>query len=217
MLRRRVTTAERLASELEVSPRTIYRDIRDLMGSGVPIEAEPGVGYMLRHYDLPPLMFTQNELEALVLGASIVESWADADLAKSAREALEKLEAAMPDGKHRLVQETPLFAPRDHFREEVRIDLAAIRGAIRDGRKLRLGYIDASGARTERIVRPLALAFYGPIWLLCAWCETRCDFRTFRPDRIESIEVNGDAFKPEPGKTLRDFLDRMSRDERAHV
>lgn len=107
----RVTTAADLADRLEVSTRTIYRDTLDLMASGVPLRSEPGVGYMLRGYDLPPLMFTQNEVEALVLGARIVQSWTDPELAKAAGEALEKIETALPKGRDHLVRDTPCSPP----------------------------------------------------------------------------------------------------------
>ena len=202
----RVVTARHLARELEVSERTIYRDIRDLMASGVPIDGEAGVGYMLRGYDLPPLMFTRDEVEALVLGTRVVENWADPELAKAAKSALAKVEAALPAGKDRMVRETPLFAPGAHHRVEVSVDLAGLRGAIRDSRKVSFHYNDAGGHETQRTVRPLGMAFYGPVWLLVTWCELRQDFRTFRPDRMLDLRVLDETFEADPERSLESFL-----------
>ncbi len=204
--RNRVVTAHRLSEELEVSERTIYRDIRDLMGSGVPIEGEAGVGYLLRGYDLPPLMFTRDEVEALVFGTRVVQSWADPELARAAKRALEKVEAVLPAGKDHLVRETPLFAPGDGYRVAVSIDLSGLRGAVRDSHKVTFSYCDAQGTLTERTVQPLGMAFYGPVWLLVAWCELRQDFRTFRPDRMRDMRILGTTFTKDPERSLKSFL-----------
>ncbi|HYO16754.1 MAG TPA: YafY family protein [Thermoanaerobaculia bacterium] len=208
--RRRLTTARHLAESLEISERTVYRDIRDLAASGVPIEGEAGVGYRLRGFDLPPLMFNREEVEALVLGARIVQSWTDPELARAASEALAKIEAALPQDRSHLVDGTPLFAPRDHWRIETAVDLPTLRRAIRESRKLRFRYIDAGGTPSERTVRPLGLSFYGPVWILAAWCELRQDFRAFRLDRIQDLEVLPGSFPPEPGRTLQDFITAMN-------
>ena len=136
---RRLSTARQLAARLGVSERTVYRDVRDLVASGVPVEGAAGVGYRLRGFDLPPLMFTAEEVEALVLGARIVESWADPQLARAASEALAKVEAALPRERRHLVRDTPLFAPDDHARAEVTVDVAALRAAARESRRLRFG------------------------------------------------------------------------------
>ena len=151
--RRRLTTASHLAEQLGISERTVYRDVRDLIGSGVPVEGEAGVGYRLRGFDLPPLMFTHEEVEALVLGARIVQSWTDPDLAGAAAEALGKIEAALPRDRSHLVASTALFAPDEHFRVEITIDLRVLRQAVREHRRLRFGYSDAAGAATSRAVR----------------------------------------------------------------
>lgn len=202
---RRLTTARHLAERLCVSERTVYRDVRDLIASGVPVEGEAGVGYRLRGFDLPPLMFTREEVEALVLGARIVQSWTDPELAGAAAEALGKIEAALPRDRSHLVQGTPLFAPEEHFRVEITIDLAVLRQAVREQRRLRFDYTDAGGVPTVRTVRSLALSFYGPIWLLAGWCELREGFRTFRLDRMRDLAVL-ERVPPEPGRTLQDFL-----------
>jgi predicted DNA-binding transcriptional regulator YafY len=203
--RRRLTTARHLAERLSISERTVYRDVRDLMASGVPIEGEAGVGYRLRGFDLPPLMFSREEVEALVLGARIVQSWTDPELARAAAEAIAKIETALPRDRSHLVQGTLLFAPEEHFRVEIAIDLPVLRQAVREHRRLRFDYTDAAGVVTQRRVRSLALSFYGPIWLLVGWCELREGFRTFRLDRMRDLEVL-ESVPPEPGRTLQDFL-----------
>jgi predicted DNA-binding transcriptional regulator YafY len=209
-LRRRPTTRARdLADALEVSERTIYRDIRDLMASGVPIEGEAGVGYVLRAgFDLPPLMFKEQEIEALVLGARIVESWADNELAEAASDAIAKIEAVIPERLRGYMANTALLAPSLHFMEPIAFDLADLRRAIRNRRKIRFRYTDVVGQGSERTVRPLSLAYFGPVWVLAAWCELRDDFRTFRLDRMADFSVADDLFRQEPGRTLADFLKR---------
>jgi predicted DNA-binding transcriptional regulator YafY len=212
--RRKLVTARHLAGVLEVSERTIYRDIRDLAASGVPIEGEAGVGYVMqRGYDLPPLMFTEEEIEALVLGARIIESWADPALAKAAGDVVAKVEAVLPESLRDQVSRTPLSAPADHKAAPLSVDAAAIRAALRSRRKLHFHYCNAEARTSERTIRPLALAFYGPVWLLIAWCELRDDFRAFRLDRMERMTVLEERFAEERGKTLHDFVavDRARR------
>jgi predicted DNA-binding transcriptional regulator YafY len=215
MLRaRRVTTAQHLADALEVSERTIYRDVRDLMVSGVPIEGEAGVGYALpRSFDLPPLMFGKQEIEALVLGARLVKSWSDAELAEAAGSALVKIEAVLPERLRSKLEEITLFAP--NYRGEPRAfaaNLPALRGAILERRKVRFAYTRADEQRSERTVRPVGLFFWGYNWTLTAWCELRDDFRSFRVDRIAGLALRDETFEPEPGKTLADYLERMTGD-----
>jgi predicted DNA-binding transcriptional regulator YafY len=210
LLRRmKLARARDLAEKLEVSERTIYRDIRDLMSSGVPVEGEAGVGYVLRGgYDLPPLMFDKQEIEALVLGVRIVESWADAELAEAAGNVIAKVEAVIPEPLRRHIAETALLAPLDHYAEPISIDPGQLRRAVNGRLKVRFRYRDLKDRRTERTVRPLALAFYGPLWLLASWCELRQDFRSFRLDRISGLAVLRETFPPERGKTIQDFLKR---------
>ena len=204
--RRRVVTARDLAAELEVSQRTIYRDIRDLSRSGVPIEGEAGVGYLLRDYDLPPLMFSREEIEALVLGARIVESWTDPELGRAAKAVLAKVEAALPNQLGQAVEETALFAPRAYNQVEVTIDFTALRRAVREQRKIRLDYRDAQESATQRTVWPLGLVFFGRVWILAAWCELRQDFRAFRPDRMIQLEVLTKVYPRQAGRTMEDFV-----------
>jgi predicted DNA-binding transcriptional regulator YafY len=215
VLRRRpVVTAAALARELEVSERTIYRDIRDLVISGVPIDGEAGVGYTLRKgFDLPPLMFTEPEIEALVLGARLVESWTDAELAKAARDALARVEAALPERLRAKLQRIPLYAPGFLVRPEVVERLSILRGAVDTHDRIRISYVDGAGDATRRTVRPLGLFFWGWTWSVGGWCELREDFRVFRLDRVANLELVGDPFAPEPGKTLEDFFETVSRED----
>jgi predicted DNA-binding transcriptional regulator YafY len=216
MLRaRRVTTAAQLARALEVSERTVYRDVRDLVLSGVPIEGEAGVGYALpKSFDLPPLMFSKQEIESLVLGARLVKSWSDAELAEAAGSALVKIEAVLPERLRSRIDEITLFAP--NYRGEPRAfaaNLPALRGAILERRKIHFAYTRRDAASSRRTVRPVGLFFWGYNWTLTAWCELRDDFRSFRVDRIAELALQGETFEPEPGKTLEDFLERMATDE----
>jgi predicted DNA-binding transcriptional regulator YafY len=209
MRRNRLVRAQDLARELEVSERTIYRDVRDLMASRVPIEGEAGVGYALRQgFDLPPLMFDEHEIEALVLGARIVEAWTDAKLADAAANLIAKVEAVIPERLRQHMAETALLAPARHFAHPVSVDPGALRQALRRRLKVHFCYRDGEERTSARTVRPLALSFYGPAWLLAAWCELRQDFRSFRLDRMAGLEVLDERFRPEPGKTIHDFLRR---------
>jgi predicted DNA-binding transcriptional regulator YafY len=209
MRRKDLVRARDLSEQLEVSERTIYRDIQDLVASGVPIEGEAGVGYVLKAgFDLPPLMFNEQEIEALVLGARIVESWADAELATAASNVIAKIEAVIPDRLRSYMANTALLAPSHHYMEPIAFNMAELRRALRSQLKVHFCYRDAAAESSERTVRPLCLAYFGPVWLLSAWCELREDFRTFRLDRIDAFAVQGERFRQEPGKTLHDFLKR---------
>jgi predicted DNA-binding transcriptional regulator YafY len=210
LMRRKPTVkARELGAALEVSERTIYRDIQDLMASGVPIEGEAGVGYVLKAgFDLPPLMFKEQEIEALVLGARIVESWADAELADAATDAITKIEAVIPERLRAYMANTALLAPASHHMEPLSFDLANLRRAIRSQLKVQFRYKDVLRQKSQRQVRPLSLAYFGPVWILAAWCELRNDFRTFRLDRIEDFTATNSHFKHERGRTLNDFLKR---------
>lgn len=209
MRRKDVVRARDLSEALEVSERTIYRDIQDLITSGVPIEGEAGIGYVLKAgFDLPPLMFKETEIEALVLGARIVESWADAELATAATDVIAKIEAVIPDRLRGYMANTALLAPTSHYMEPIGFDLAELRRALRSQLKVHFAYRNVQGTDSVRTVRPLSLAYFGPVWMLAAWCELRNDFRTFRLDRIENFGLHEDRFRAEPGKTLHDFLKR---------
>jgi predicted DNA-binding transcriptional regulator YafY len=208
--RRRLTTATQLADRLEVSERTVYRDIRDLIAAGVPIEGEAGLGYVLRGYDLPPLMFSEDEIEALVLGARTVESWADPELARAARSILDKVDAVLPERLRGRLEDAALFAPNPKRSRAAGETLGSLRRATREHRMVRFAYTDADGQQTQREVRPLCQTFWASVWLLSGWCELRDDFRSFRIDRIADLELLDRSFEEEPGRTLVDFLARVT-------
>lgn len=211
--RRRFVTAAWLAQRLEVSERTIYRDVRDLMGSGVPIDGEAGVGYRLgKEFDLPPMMFNVDEIEALVLGARMVETWGDDDLRRAARSVLDKTEAMLPPKQRPRIRDTALFALSFRVSDAARAALGPIRRAVSERRKLGLRYLDASDEPSDRVVRPLGLYFWGATWTLGAWCELRADFRNFRLDRIDRLEIRDEHFEHEPPVTLEDYIEAMSND-----
>ena len=204
--RQQAVTAEKLATELEVSVRTIYRDVADLCNSNVPIVGEAGIGYMLdRDYIVRPLTFDVEELDALALGAQMVSSWGDREIARAARRAIDKIAAILPDTLRDEMLQTALFAPPSRAREPIRVDFAAVRRAIRTRRKLTFHYKALDNNKTKRSVRPLSLAFFGPVWLLAAWCETRQDFRNFRLDRMTRLLISKESFRDEPGKRLIDY------------
>jgi predicted DNA-binding transcriptional regulator YafY len=207
----RLVTARTLSERLEVSERTIYRDVADLMGSGVPIDGEAGVGYILRSgFDMPPLMFTRDELAALTLGARFVKAWSGARLALAAEEALVKIEAVLPDREKQASTDTHLFAIGAGLPDTVREVVDRLDIAIRERRRMHVVYETLGGETSERDLRPLGLYHWGKVWTLAAWCELRDDFRNFRVDRIATIAECGDGFRDEPGKTLRDFLRVMA-------
>jgi predicted DNA-binding transcriptional regulator YafY len=203
--RRRALTASRLAEQLGVSERTIYRDIRDLAAAGTPIEGEAGVGYALRRdYDLPPLMFDGEEMEALVLGTRLAAAFGDEALVRPARSALSKIEAVLPDRLK--TSRPPLFAPRTRAARTRSGALVSIRSAMTQKRKLRLRYQKEDGEESSRVIRPLGALFWGTSWTVAAWCELRSDFRNFRLDRMLEIHSMDETFADEPGRTLRDYF-----------
>jgi predicted DNA-binding transcriptional regulator YafY len=211
----RLVTARSLGERLEVSERTIYRDVADLISCGVPIDGEAGVGYIMRSgFDLPPLMFTRSELTALTLGARLVKAWGGTELARAAEEALVKIEAVLPEREKRMVDETPLFAIAFGMEDSTRDAIDRLDGAIREQRRIRISYASLDEEMSERNVRPLGLYFWGKTWTLAAWCELRADFRNFRADRITGLVECGDRFRHEPGKTLKDFVAQMEREGR---
>jgi predicted DNA-binding transcriptional regulator YafY len=204
--RRTVTTAKQIGQKLEVSERTVYRDIRDLVLAGTPIDGEAGVGYRIRPgYDLPPLMFDREEIQALVLGARIVRQVGDPSLARAADAILNKVATVLPKELEPLLADTRLFAPTTRSGARSADALATVREALVERRRMRLRYANERGDKTERTVRPLGVFFWGKIWTLAAWCEMRVDFRNFRLDRVSESALL-DRFEDEPGRTLRDLL-----------
>ncbi|MFN4273466.1 MAG: helix-turn-helix transcriptional regulator [Aliihoeflea sp.] len=213
----RLVTARMLGERLEVSERTVYRDIADLQSTGVPIDGEAGVGYIMREgFDLPPLMFTRDEIVALVAGARMVRAFGGAQMARAAEEALVKIGAVLPDTEKARLARTEIHMPGWVIDEAQRQAIDVLEHAVEDRTVLTLDYRDEAGQGTRRDVRPLGLWFWGKVWTLVAWCELRNDFRAFRIDRIATVEPAGRVFRPERGKQLTDFYRRMERTEKAN-
>ncbi len=186
----RPVTAARIAEELEVSRRTVYRDIADLVGQRVPIVGEAGLGFLLDPgYDMPPLMLTPDEIEAVVLGAQWVAGRGDPTLARAAQDVIAKIMTAIPERMRPYIVEPSVGTPPSRAQEPEAIDLADLRQAIRDGRKLRLHYLSPDGRETERTVWPVVLGYGEASRVIVAWCELRGDFRHFRTDRLMSAKV----------------------------
>jgi len=205
--RRSAITAQQLAQTLQVSLRTVYRDVADLQRSGVPIEGEAGVGYMLRKgADIPPLMFNAEELEALVVGTRFVRAFGGERLGRGATAALLKIEAVLPPELRERSQRTRIFAPQLDNRIESSGLIDALHAAIEAEQVLRLEYRDGSGELSTREVEPLALAFWGGSWTLGAWCRLRQNFRSFRPDRIVTHAATGEIFANDPRRNLDAYL-----------
>src|SRR5690554_3862212 len=206
----RLVTARMLSERLEVSERTIYRDIADLQSTGVPIDGEAGVGYLMREgFDLPPLMFTRDEIVALVAGARMVRAFGGAKMARAAEEALVKIAAVLPGQEKTRISRTEIHMPDWVVDDAARRFIDLLERAIDERDVLRLAYTDEAGQTSARDVRPLGLWFWGKVWTLVAWCELRNDFRAFRIDRIAVMKDTGRSFKPERGKQLADFYRRM--------
>ena len=204
---RRLTTAAFLAQRLEVSERTLYRDVADLQHQGVPIEGEAGVGYRLgAGFELPPLMFTQEEASALVAAARLAQSWVDPALARNIETGLGKILSVLPAAARVSAEALALYAPALGLDDTMRNRLQTLREAVEARQKLRLSYHDVSGDASERTVRPLGCFYWGKVWTLSTWCELRSDFRGFRIDRMDAVEVLPDRFRDEAGKTLADML-----------
>ncbi len=205
----RLVTASHLAERLEVSKRTIYRDIADLVGSGVPIDGEAGVGYIMREgYHMPPLMFNAEEIVALVAGARLLQSFGGAKMALSAEDALGKIQAVLPEAMKAHADKVSIHAFNPmQTQPETKSFLDRLETAERDRIKVEIVYQDAETQETRRLVRPLALWFWGKVWTLIAWCEMREDFRMFRVDRIQAL-TEMSPFRPEPEKSLKAFLSR---------
>lgn len=179
-----------LAEEVGVSLRTLYRDIDTLRAQGAPIDGEAGIGYVLRPgFMLPPLMFSEEEIEALVLGSRWVSERADGLLGKAARNVLAKIGAVLPsDLKDSIAASGLLIGPGEPIAAGD-AELATIRQAIRSENKVQIAYADEQGRITNRTIWPFVLAFYDRVRVVAAWCELREGYRHFRTDRITAIDV----------------------------
>jgi len=210
--RRTVMTARQMSEHLQVSERTIYRDIQALSLSGVPVEGEAGVGYRLqRHFQLPPLMFDRHEVEALLLGARMVSGWGDEQMARSARNAIQKILAIVPDHLRHSDENLPLLVPSwDDYQKTYTAHSEKIREAIRLQQLVIIDYVRADSAFSCRHIEPLGLIFWGKVWTLVAWCQLRNDYRTFRLDRIRSLSISDEHFTVHDEKNLKHYLELMA-------
>jgi len=210
--RRPPIRAAHLADELSVSLRTVYRDIDRLRAAGAVIEGEAGFGYTLAEDPaLPPMMFSRDEMEALVLGLGEVREVGDPVLAKAAQNALGKLKASLPARVRNQLDHAVLHAKRFHERPPIKIDMAALRQAARDELAVDIHYRDLAEIDSERRVRPLSVVFMDQALVLLTWCQLRADFRIFRVDRIEKMSVSDESFRPHRVPLLRQFHEVLRR------
>ena len=204
--------AQALSRELGVSLRTIYRDIDSLRRSGALIDGEAGYGYTLQEDPaLPPMMFSRDEMEALVLGLREVEQVADPVLARAAENALSKLKASIPARMRAEFEHAVLYAKRFYCRPEISIDIEALRHATRNEQVIEIDYADAEENRTLRKIQPLAIVFFDRSLVVMAWCELREAYRSFRIDRILNMTITERSFRPRRVPMLREYLDRVER------
>lgn len=200
---KRLRTAQEIAREIGVSIRTIYRDIDALVKSGVPIEGERGIGYIIRTpIELPPLQFNARELSALKFGLDIVRAISDKEIVKAAEEAFLKIQAVIPLNSKKIKTPASIFYS---FDDGMRQKLEIMRRALEINSKLEIEYIDLNGAPSVRIVRPLGIEYWGKVWTLSAWCELRGGFRVFRIDKITKCVEKGGFFEIESDKNYAAF------------
>ena len=204
---RHPVTAAALAEQLEVTVRTIYRDIAALQGSRVPIEGAPGLGYVLRRgYDLPPLMFTSEEADAIAVGVRLLRRLRDAKLQQAAESVLAKLAVVVPEPLQPHRVSAPSYVSDGDAPPVTGVDPGVLRDAIHEARKVAIAYVDERGRHTHRTVRPIAMAYYVDVTVLGAWCELRNDFRNFRVDRISNAELLDERFLAESSRLMAEWL-----------
>jgi predicted DNA-binding transcriptional regulator YafY len=203
----RPMTAAALAEDLEVTARTVYRDVATLQARRVPIEGAPGIGYVLRRgFDLPPLMFTTEEIEAIAVGARLVSRTGDPALQDAAERVLSKVTVVLPEALRAQLVSAPVFVSSSGAPVAESVDLSAVRQAIRDERKLHIAYVDEKGVQTQRIIWPIAVAYYVQATLIGAWCELRQDYRHFRADRVASLSVLDERYPSDNGRLMAEWL-----------
>jgi predicted DNA-binding transcriptional regulator YafY len=208
---RRPVSGKALAQELGVSIRTLYRDIATLQAQGADIEGEPGVGYVLRPgFILPPLMFSEDEIEALVLGSRWVANRGDDGLGAAARNAIAKIAAVLPSDLRDSLDAASLLAVTGKGVVAEAVDLSVVRKAIRTERKVSIRYRDGTGADSRRTIWPFALGFFDRVHVVVAWCELRRDFRHFRTDRIADLTVTNTRYERRRQALLKEW--RLSED-----
>ncbi len=206
----RLHRAQDMAERLEVSVRTIYRDMDTLIASGVPVEGERGLGYMMTAaITLPPLNLTMAELEAFHLGMDIVTKAADKELADAARSLSAKIDVVLP--KNRAAPASGWGFAVYPFEDAAKgfKHMPILRGAIRTQHKVQIEYKNGANDTSMRIIRPLQLEYWGRVWTLTSWCELRADFRVFRVDRMQDVVVLPSHFADDVGKTLSDYLHQL--------
>ncbi|MGY5958199.1 YafY family protein [Kosakonia sp. BK9b] len=209
---RRHVTAALLAERLEVSERTIYRDIRDLSLSGVPIQGESGSGYRLMPgFDLPPLMFTSMEVEALIAAIGMLQTWSGDVLARAAGSAQEKLIAVLPHEKRIAAERNCIISPNFNRYPQVRVWFDVIHQAMRLHQELHIQYENDKGESSERVIHPLGLSFMGAVWVLVSWCLLRNDYRCFRLDRCKSVTFTGQPFAERADRSMQAFIALQKR------
>lgn len=207
---RRPVKGQAMAEELEVSLRTLYRDIADLVTDGVPIRGEAGVGYVLgQGYDLPPLMFTTDEVEAVMLGLRWVMRRGDPDLVRAAQDAVAKVGTVLPGELRPVLFDTALLVPPSWRTFPDNVDVAVLRRAIREQRKVRISYRNEQGAATERVIWPFAISYFDAQRLIVSWCELRQAFRTFRTDRMVGAEVLPDKYRERRAVLLKRWAEEQ--------
>ena len=203
----RPVTAAELAEALEVTVRTVYRDIAALQARRVPIEGAAGIGYVLRRgYDLPPLMFTLEEVEAIAVGARLLQRTGDLGLQQAAESVLSKVTVILPQRLREHLASAPFFVSRHGASASPALDLSTVRDAIREHRKIRLAYLDEEGRKTRRTIWPVAIAYYVESTLIAAWCELRRDYRHFRADRVTSATVLDERYDARGGRLTSEWL-----------
>jgi len=206
--RRMAITADQLATVLEVTTRTIYRDIQTLQQSGIPIDGEAGIGYLLAPgFQLPPLMFDFEELQALLLGSSMVQAWTDPELARAAAKAESKIRAILPEPLLQKADNQPYQVPKFDKHDSERNKHGVLRKACDQTLKITIDYTDAEQVMSQRTLWPLGLIFWGERWTLLAWCELRDDFRNFRLDRMTHISVSKHQFEQLDECSLKYYMD----------
>jgi predicted DNA-binding transcriptional regulator YafY len=210
----RPMTAAALAEKLEVTVRTIYRDIAALQASRVPIEGAAGIGYVLRRgFDLPPLMFTPEEIDAIGLGMRLLQRIRGPKLQRAAEGVQAKLVSAMPPRLRPQLTDAPIYVS-DGDAPPSGIDLSRVRQAIRDTQKMAIAYDDQKGRRTHRTIWPIAMAYYVDVTLIAAWCELRADYRHFRVDRVQAARFLDETFPADDGKLIAEWM-ALSKDRAA--
>jgi predicted DNA-binding transcriptional regulator YafY len=214
---RHPVSGRNLAAEAGVSLRTIYRDIADLQALGAQIEGEPGFGYVLQPgFLLPPLMFSEQEIQALALGAQWVSHHTDDEFALAARNALAKIGAVLPSELQHKIDDNAFHVGRRPKQPET-VDLRIVRQAMRDQHKLSILYRDPKGAKTTRTIWPIGVAFFDSRRILAGWCEMRKDFRSFRADRIERIKLKTERYPGRRRDLVKQWRTQVDADPRKAV